>query len=309
MNILLATDGSDCARQALEYLVDFPFPADSRISLLTVLDKEAFRGRKKPEQLSNEEKDRLEETRRQIRKEGEDFLEQQAQALRGKGRAVSTLVRSGHPAEEIVLAAGELSADLIIVGSHGRTAAKRFLLGSVSDQVLRYAPCSVLIVKQPTVETSIYSDRFLRILLAYDDSVPAKRAVEFMSGLPLGDETQIRVLSVLPVIKLFRQDIKQRLTWVWQEKKLAAEKALTRITHEVRWGHPEVETELLESEDVSQAILDAAARDKSDLIVLGHKGKGAIDRFLLGSVTSHIAHHAQCSVLAVRTERRSNSSG
>jgi nucleotide-binding universal stress UspA family protein len=308
MNILLATDGSNCARQALEYLGDFPFPAASRISLLTVLDKEAFRGRKKPE-LSDQEQDRLEETKRQIRKEGEDFLEQQAQALRGKGREVRTFVRTGHPAEEIVLAAGELSADLVIVGSHGRTAAKRFLLGSVSDQVLQYAPCSVLIVKQPTAETSIYSDRFLRILLAYDDSVSAKRAVEFMSGLPLGDETQIRALSVLPVIKLFRQDIKQRLTWVWQEKKLAAEKALTRITHEVRWGHPEVETELLESEDVSQAILDAAERDNSDLIVLGHKGKGAIDRFLLGSVTSRIAHHAQCSVLAVRTGHRSKSSG
>jgi nucleotide-binding universal stress UspA family protein len=47
--------------------------------------------------------------------------------------------------------------------------------------------------------------------------------------------------------------------------------------------------------------LESAAREASDLIVLGHKGKGSIDRFLLGSVAAQIAHHAQCSVLAVRT--------
>ncbi len=302
MNILLATDGSDCARQALEYLRDFPFPADSRINLLTVLDKEAFKGRKRTD-FSDEEKDHLKKTKKQIRKEGDRFMDDQAQVLMDKGWKVNTLVRTGHPAEEIVLAAGELPTDLVIVGSHGWTAVKRFLLGSVSDRVLQYAPCSVLIVKQPTAVTSIYSDQVLRILLAYDDSAPAQRAVEFLSSLPLGDATRVRALSVLPVIKMFRQDINQRLSWLWQEQKLLAEKALTRIAHEVRWGHPHVETELLETDDVSRAILDTAARDSSDLIVTGHKGKSAIDRFLLGSVTTHIAHHATCSVLAVRTKR------
>jgi nucleotide-binding universal stress UspA family protein len=209
MNILLATDGSRFAAQALEYLRDFPFPQAARCHLVTVLDKRAFKARRKSD-LSAEQKDWLKQAKEDICKEGEDFLEEQARVLRAKGREVHTLVRTGHPADEIVQAAADVDADLVIVGSQGWTAAKRFMLGSVSDKVLQYAPCSVLIVKQPEEQVSIFSDEVLKILLAYDDSQPAKRAVEFMAALPLGDKTHIRALSVLPVIHMFRQDINQR---------------------------------------------------------------------------------------------------
>jgi len=302
MNILLATDCSRFSNQALEYLRDFPFPEKSRCHLITVLDKRAFKARKKSD-LSDEEKDRLKATKKEILTEAEAFLDEQAQVLRDKGRDVQTRVSTGHPAGEIVKAAKELNADLIIVGSHGWTAAKRFMLGSVSDRVLQYAPCSVLIVKQPDADTSIYSDQVLNILLAYDDSESAKQAVEFMADLPLGEKTRVKALSVLPVIHMFRQDINQRLSWVWREKKRLDQQALERIAHEGRWGRPQVTTELLEAEDVSQTILDTAQQERSDLIVTGHKGKNAIDRFLLGSVTGHIAHHATCSVLAVRPKQ------
>ena len=300
MNILLASDGSDCAQRAIEFLHKFPFPDESRIVLLTVLEDEVFKAREKSS-LSDEQQSMLHETENQIKAESEGALEQEAQRFRDAGREVRTQVRSGHPAEQIVLAAGEYASDLVIVGSHGLTGIKRFLLGSVSDHVLQYAPCSVLIVKQQREETPTGEYRPLRILLAYDDSEPARKAVEFMAALPLGDKAHVRALKVLPIIKMFRQDIKQRLSWVWQEKKLRSQQALARITHEVRWGHPEIDTELREGDDVSQEILGAATSDHSDLIVLGHKGKGAIDSFLLGSVTIRIAHHADCSVLAVRT--------
>jgi nucleotide-binding universal stress UspA family protein len=300
MNILVATDGSVCARKAIEFVRGFPLPDDSRITLLTVIDSEFFKARGKKE-LSTEQRDLLDETKRQIRADGERFLREQGRQF-FPDQEVVTLVRTGHPAEQIVLAARELSSDLIIVGSHGLSGIRRFLLGSVSDHVLEYAPCSVLVVKRCADKTPAPPGRALRVLLAYDDSAPSRRAVELMVGLPLGEQTRIHALSVLPVVKLFRQDINQRLTWVWQEKKLLAERALARLTHEVRWGEPEIDTELRESDDVSQEILDAAARQHSDLIVLGHKGKGAIERFLLGSVTTRIAHHADCSVLAVRTK-------
>jgi nucleotide-binding universal stress UspA family protein len=302
MNILMATDGSDCARRAIGFLLSFPFPDDCRITLLTVVDGELFKGRDNKE-LSSEQQDIVHQTEEQIREEGHRILDEEARGLRDAGREVTTLVRSGHPAEEIVLAAEELGTDLIVVGSHGLKAIKRFLLGSASDQVLHYAPCSVLIVKQCGYEKPVARDGTLRVLLAYDGSAPSREAVEFLAALPLGEQTHIHVLSVLPIIKMFRQDIKQRLTWIWQERKLLAEQALARITHEVRWGRPKIDTDLRESDDVSQDILETAARDHSDLIVLGYKGKGAIDRFLLGSVTTRIAHHAECSVLAVRAKR------
>ena len=105
---------------------------------------------------------------------------------------------------------------------------------------------------------------------------------------------------MLPLVRMFRQDIRQQLSWVWQEKKDAARKALERVAREARRATPNVTTELLEAPDSSEAILDAGSQMGSDLIILGHKGKGAVEKFLLGSVTSRIAHHASCSLLAVR---------
>lgn len=63
---------------------------------------------------------------------------------------VQTELRQGNPAEEILHAAHDLGADLIVVGSHGRGALGRMLLGSVAEQVLRHAQQPVLIVKGPT---------------------------------------------------------------------------------------------------------------------------------------------------------------
>lgn len=56
-------------------------------------------------------------------------------------------VRVGAPAEEIVQLAGDLDADLIVVATHGRRGAKRLLLGSVAESVVRNAPCPVLVVR------------------------------------------------------------------------------------------------------------------------------------------------------------------
>jgi nucleotide-binding universal stress UspA family protein len=63
------------------------------------------------------------------------------------GVAVSFLIWEGEPGESIVDAAIAERADLIVVGSHGRGAVGRFLIGSVSDHVVRHAPCPVLVVR------------------------------------------------------------------------------------------------------------------------------------------------------------------
>ena len=93
---------------------------------------------------------------------------------------------------------------------------------------------------------------------------------------------------------------KAYITRLWLEKKKQALAALERVKEEIGLTTKHVETQLRESPDVSDEILQAATELDSDLIVLGHKGKGAIKKFLLGSVTTRIAHHAPCSVLAVR---------
>lgn len=297
MKILLATDGSETAEAAVDFLARFPFPKQSEVTMLTVIREDIFE-EKDVEGLSEELRQALKETQESVREEGEQLIAGEVDRLRKAGWAGSTEVRFGHPAHEIVRAAADLKVDLLVVGSHGLKGMRRFLLGSVSHNVLHYAPCSVLIVKTPAAP--VEGEKTWRVLLAYDNSEPAKKAVELCASLPIDEKVAVNALSVLPLVKLYRQDIRQRLSSFWHQKKKAAQAALEWVTKEVRWTTPNVSAEIRESSDVAQEILDDAARYNSDLIILGDKGKSAIEKFLVGTVTNRVARHAPCSVWVVR---------
>jgi nucleotide-binding universal stress UspA family protein len=298
MKILLATDGSESARAAVDCLLRFPFPRNSEVTLLTVIDRNVFKN-EEVSSINEEQRDELEETEKIVQVAAQELLAEEATRLTGAGWSESRELRIGHPAEEIVRLAEQLGSDCIVVGSHGTSGIRRFLLGSVSDYVLQYAPCSVLIVKKDDIHCA-ETGKPLRLLLSYDDSPSARKAVEFCASLPMDEQAKVTALTVLPLVKMYRQDIRQRLSWLWLEKKKQALAALERVKEEIGLTTQHVETQLRESPDVSDEILQAATELDSDLIVLGHKGKGAIKKFLLGSVTTRIAHHAPCSVLAVR---------
>ncbi|MEN8762288.1 MAG: universal stress protein [Thiogranum sp.] len=298
MKILLATDGSESARAAVDCLLRFPFPKHSDVTLLTVIDRNVFKN-EAMSSINEEQRDELEETEKIVQVAAQELLAEEAARLTSAGWSESRELRIGHPAEEIARLAEQLDSDCIIVGSHGTSGIKRFLLGSVSDYVLQYAPCSVLIVKKHD-QHGAETGKPLSMLLSYDDSASARKAVEFCASLPMDEQTKVTALTVLPLVKMYRQDIRQRLSWLWQEKKKQALAALEGVKKAIGRTTAHVETQLRESPNVSDEILQVATELDSDLIVLGHKGKGAIEKFLLGSVTIRIAHHAPCSVLAVR---------
>lgn len=81
----------------------------------------------------------------------ESFRELQATEPRIRELRVETKVVEGDPAYEIVSAAKEIGADLVVMGTHGRTGLGRLIMGSVAEQVLRKAPCPVLTVRTPRV--------------------------------------------------------------------------------------------------------------------------------------------------------------
>jgi nucleotide-binding universal stress UspA family protein len=303
MKILLATDGSDSAKAAADFLLRFPFPQQSSITLLTVIDTSVF----SDDSLSDLDEDQsqlLRQTRQTIREDGEQLLAAEAARLRHAGWLGSTELRMGDPAEAIIQAAEELQPDLVVLGSHGLMGIKQFLLGSVSDRVRKHVRCSVLIVRpSPTLLLQPEPGKGAqpwRILVAYDDSEPARKAAALCAALPLDEKAEVTVVSVMPVVHMYRQDVRQHLNEIWQQKRHALATALNDAVGALRWSTPHVSSELRESADVAQEILDTATKSGTDLIVLGYKGKTAIKRFLLGSITSRVAHHAPCSVLAVR---------
>jgi nucleotide-binding universal stress UspA family protein len=305
MKVLLGTDGSETAAATVRFVAGFPFPAGTEVTIVSVIWEVLHEH--EIASLTTEQWGVFQETENGTRGEVEELLQAEAAVLRRAGLEVTTEIRTGHPAAEIVAAAEEREADLIVVGSHGLTGFKRFLLGSVSNQVLQSANNSVLIVRkleedcdgsQP--EPPAPAGHPWRLLVCYDGSTPSDKAIDFCTGLDLDDRASIEVLTVLPMVRLFRQDIRQELNQVWQQKREIEKAELEAAADRLRRHGGDVTTALAEASDVSHAILEAGDEFEADFIVLGHKGKGAIERFLMGSVTPRIAHHACRSVLAVR---------
>jgi nucleotide-binding universal stress UspA family protein len=100
-------------------------------------------------------------------KQGEELVQKAEEPLIKAGYQVHTSVKEGNPKITIVEDASKWKADLIILGSHGRTGLDRILMGSVSEAVARYAPCSVEIVRMPT--PVVDGDSFGADEYSYDD--------------------------------------------------------------------------------------------------------------------------------------------
>jgi len=183
----------------------------------------------------------------------------------------------------------------VIVGSHGVSGLRRFLLGSVSGRVLQYAPCSVLIVKGAVPDPADW-----RVLLAYDDSEPSRKALSLCASLPFRERDAVHIVTVLGMVTAFRQDIRQQINPVWQQKKIAARAALDGAVAQLHGTLPNVSSRLREGSSNAHEIIESVTESGSNLVMLGWKGKTALRRFLLGSMTGYIARHAPCSVWVVR---------
>lgn len=305
MKILLATDGSDAAKTAGDFLTRFHFPPGTEVRLLNVIRDTFLKYEEWEdwEEQSVEHLKELEEAEQLIRREREELLAGEAERLVSAGLTCSTEVSIGQPAEEIIHASASLGANLIVLGSLGKSGLREFHLGRVTNAVLEYAPVSVLVVKPPLSETQAAAGTQgapLRLLIATDGSQASRKAIRFCQELSLPARTEVHVLGVLRLLHGFRQDVQQRLSNVWHQKQAAANAALDNVAKDEKWSTLHVSSELRESSSVTEAILDVARTQHSDLIVLGNKGKGSIESFLIGSVTRRISRHAPCSVLAVR---------
>jgi nucleotide-binding universal stress UspA family protein len=145
--VLIGVDDSDAAAHAVAWLGRLPLPPEVEIRLVTVLPLlDAWSETplpigpplvEYPTTLAAHERERA-----QAR------LHALSAPLAAAGRAVVTELRTGDPALALLRVADEEGTDLLVAGSQGRSAISRFLLGSVSEKLLRYAHCSVLIVKQ-----------------------------------------------------------------------------------------------------------------------------------------------------------------
>jgi nucleotide-binding universal stress UspA family protein len=145
MKILLATDGSECSAHAVAAVADRPWPAGSEVHVISVVHL-PFTPSPETWALPDSYYSTLE---REGRVQAQAALNQALSRLQGTPLAVTSDVIPGHAEEKILETARDWAADLIVLGSHGRSGWKRFLLGSVSEAIMSHAHCSVEIVRQP----------------------------------------------------------------------------------------------------------------------------------------------------------------
>jgi nucleotide-binding universal stress UspA family protein len=216
--------------------------------------------------------------------------------------------------DALVRRADSWPADLIVVGSHGRSALIGLLLGSVSRQILTHARCSVRIgragressrrpVEEPLAGTPVPNSGAVRILVGVDGSPASDVALDAVCrrDWPVGSE--LRLLTVVD----WRLATTVATFAVWgggtaadERNSVPARRQLSAMADDAHQRTGLTVTTAITEGDPKHVLVTEADRWSADCIVVGARGHSKLERFLLGSVASGVAARAHCSVEVVR---------
>ena len=285
MKTLLAVDGSDNSYEAVHVMQYFA--RAEQLTLLHALDvpRPAY-----PMMLPEVAEELYKSLEQTMREDGERLLVRVQSLLPMQAGPSTNHLRIGSPAEVIVSTAEEQKADLIVMGARGLGPVKERLLGSVSHRILTQAPCATLIVNGPVKALK-------QILLPLQGLSDAEAALRFLQLKPFHDAVEVTLLTVLPSTeppwpvdtatakKLKEQALQSARDYIDGE----AER-LRAIGYQAR-GIAVIGTP-------SAMIVQEATKRRSDLILMGTRGRQGITRFVLGSVSHTVLHQMPCPVLA-----------
>ncbi len=288
MKILMAYDGSVCSTAALDDLLSAGLPEKAHVTVLSVI--EHWMPPASQEILKNIDKS--------------DYLASARRAAAylhsfNPGWETQAEIGFGSPAASIIEKADGWKPDLIVVGSHGRSAVGRLFFGSDSQKVLHEARCSVRIARGRMKE----ADTPARIIIGVDGSSEAELAVRAaaMRNWPSGSEA--RIVTALQKVPPIVSDHMVGPVFEWAVKETA------RIEKRIDWS---VETQnaaglkadaVVKDEDPKRLLVKEAEGWGADCIFVGARGMSGIERFLIGSVSSAVAARAHCSVEVVRASK------
>lgn len=188
--------------------------------------------------------------------------------------AVQVRAMEALPADGIRQLAALKKADLIVMGTHGRSGLNRWMLGSVAERVLRESPVPVLTVRSAPRET------IRRVLCPVHDTELSRRALNFAAGLATCFDAGLTVLHVHEPSG--SNPVSDLCSWVPAE-----ERSRCSIQELVRQG------------DAAEEIVKLAAAEPYDMVVLGAARRRFFEGMILGTTTLRTVRHAPCPVLTV----------
>jgi nucleotide-binding universal stress UspA family protein len=211
---------------------------------------------------------------------------------------VNTVVVQGTAAPTIVHEAATMPADLIVLGTHGRSGFEHLMLGSVTERVLRKAPCPVLTVphRMPDV-VEVGPVMFHRILCAVDFSPSSMKALTYAASLAKETGAQLTVMHVVEPVPVYEPVLAGGGGSDVNADESARQAGLARIREVSPRGV--LVSEVVATGKPYREILARAREEHSDLLVIGVHG-GLADRLHFGSTTNHVIREATCPVLSLR---------
>ena len=222
---------------------------------------------------------------------------------RTDGKVSALEPRSGTTYEEICDAARELSADLIVLATHGYTGYRRMVLGSTAERVVQHSPCPVLVVRHHVSRWNGAGDlrtrsgfELTKILVPTDFSECSEIAFEYGLQLARDFKAELRLVHVMnphafpfgdKYTALDPAELLQQVEAAAQKKmRSMGARAKGRHSSRLIHGSPSIE------------ICNAANEDV-DLIVISTHGRTGLGHVLIGSVAEHVVRHAHCPVLVI----------
>jgi len=209
-------------------------------------------------------------------------------------------VRGISPAREIIEYARKNDVDLITMGTHGKTAVRHFLLGSVAEKVVRSAPCPVLTVG-PEHGAETRSMVYKRILVPIDFSEPCKNALRYGISLSRLYGAHLDLLHVVEgwIHPAFYTTWDKSILDFMPDIKTRATEAMDELVKEFDVDGLSIEMHVAEGKPHAH-IVNFAEEKEIDLTVISTHGLGAIDHLLLGSTADKVVRKAPCPVLTVK---------
>ena len=292
--IIVPLDGSELAEQALEPALALAQQVQGEVILLSVpvlqhmfVVEPAGYGFLLPEQSVD-----------QSRHEQMEYLKGVQTKCSHPDVTIRTLIEEGDEATTIVEVAAAQKADLIVMSTHGRTGFTRWMLGSVTEKVLREAPCPVLVIR--------HNQPIDRVIITLDGSELAEQAVE--PGLEIANNlgchvTLFRTVPPMDVdahlissLDRLEQGFGDRLREEGYNQALNYLQALA-VRHGGASGS--IKTEVWGG-DPAQTIVDFVEARHISLIVMATHGRTGFQKWVHGSVTEKVLRTAPCAILVVR---------
>jgi nucleotide-binding universal stress UspA family protein len=291
--VLVPTDGSPEAEYAARYGIALAGATGATVHVLSVVDESLY---PRTSVLSD---DLIEESLEAARAEAGEAVDRVAE-MAGPGTNVVTEVRQGVPAESIRTYAADHGVDLVVMGTHGRTGLRRYIIGSVAEEVVRTSEVPVLTVRKRAEEPA--STEISRVLVPTDGSDQSMAAVEHAIDVAATYDATVHALYVVDQRALASYydagpmigDLIDNLTAV-------GENATESVRERANERDVPVETNVVQG--IPAATIDDYVDEKAiDLVVMGTHGRTGVERYLLGSVTDRVVRTSKVPVLTVRSD-------